>query len=422
MSESTALDPGAAEDPTLCFPDELLGEIFLQLLGSRSNNRHPFIVAATCRRWRAVALHTPALWTSVMYTISPTNVFPQNRWARCFDIHLERSRALFLHVDIFWRADCGFVPDLYNAILDLLRRAQTFTLSTTRNPGAYTLLGDAPHLTKCRVVYGWHDEGVPWKLYLRAPRLTAFEFSGYQLQWDDAQEQFLLVTRLELEVSDFSTHDFLALVSQTCPNVEELSLKVRTWFNLDGAILRAPHLRMFHLALPDGTLDSAFAAAFDLPVLQTASLELSGYTPAETVAAFLRTFCRTVELLGLDLGFSLSSSNSNSILDGLALCPNVWGLTLCDAQYRVRNDIIAGLARPTLCPRLESFEVRSSPLLPSEPQEQLATRLEALAEARRPVLKRIILTPAVLYESDSDEDDVTFEPLQQRLDAILSSA
>ncbi|KAJ3923113.1 hypothetical protein F5877DRAFT_63599 [Lentinula edodes] len=99
-------------------PPELMSEIFLcvtrpvlELNGNYALFPHflkvPFILSRVCRRWRTVALSTPALWTRFMVMLHGTS---QAELVECI---LERSRLLPLHVVVSSR-DNGKRADMDN--------------------------------------------------------------------------------------------------------------------------------------------------------------------------------------------------------------------------------------------------------------------------------------------------------------------
>ncbi|KZV99842.1 hypothetical protein EXIGLDRAFT_723898 [Exidia glandulosa HHB12029] len=373
-------------------------------------------MAATCRRWRAVALLTPALWTDVSYTISKRAAFPQNRWASCFETHVERSRALLLDVDIHWRATRGLVPDLHMAVLALTRRARTFSFKTHANMGPYEFFGAAPHLLDCTITHAVEDVGsLPWRLFLQAPRLTSFAFRGYRLDWAGNQPTFPHIRRLALDEYAFAANDFSFTLERLVPHVQELSLIVRG-VCASSLSVRAPHLRTLRLSMPSGTL--GFIPACDFPALRTVSISLVEYSSEANITALMHSCLGTVDALSLSLGQNLLST---SVLDGLTVCGNVKSLNLVMGSYPDdRIPIIEGLRLPALCPRLETLTLifrGSSAGLFSLVWQPFARAVDALAEARRPVLKSV-----ELFDPDDELVPGALQALQQRLNTTLGSA
>ncbi|KAJ7629667.1 hypothetical protein DFH06DRAFT_1225076 [Mycena polygramma] len=83
--------------PVLTLPPELVSEIFIHFLPPYpgipplAGNLSPTLLTQICRRWRQIALGTPALWTA-MGTINNVVAFPRELHAQLFRTWLKRSR------------------------------------------------------------------------------------------------------------------------------------------------------------------------------------------------------------------------------------------------------------------------------------------------------------------------------------------
>ncbi|KAJ3812708.1 hypothetical protein F5876DRAFT_63760 [Lentinula aff. lateritia] len=120
-------------------PPELISEIFIHCLTMpgpglkggypfflRCSNA-PFLFSKVCRRWRTVALSTPALWTRFIVVLQRTSQ------AELIDCILERSRLLPLHVvvssrDNGRRADMDNHLRAMNTLISNISRLESFAL------------------------------------------------------------------------------------------------------------------------------------------------------------------------------------------------------------------------------------------------------------------------------------------------------
>jgi hypothetical protein len=61
--------------PVLTLPNEIVSEIFLHTLPSAlsdhcpSSTQGPLLLGQICRKWREIALFTPALWSNIALTL-----------------------------------------------------------------------------------------------------------------------------------------------------------------------------------------------------------------------------------------------------------------------------------------------------------------------------------------------------------------
>ncbi|KDQ09957.1 hypothetical protein BOTBODRAFT_36581 [Botryobasidium botryosum FD-172 SS1] len=82
-------------------PDEVLSSIFVLAEGTRHNRtqplhmRTPFVVSLVSKQWRAVALNTPTLWTTIDVITRPIS-----------EVFIDRSKSALLGIDLLWGPDC----------------------------------------------------------------------------------------------------------------------------------------------------------------------------------------------------------------------------------------------------------------------------------------------------------------------------
>ncbi|KAJ7871596.1 hypothetical protein B0H13DRAFT_1634204 [Mycena leptocephala] len=82
--------------PVLTLPNEIVSEIFIHFLPTYplfpplTGLLSPTLLTRICRRWREIALGTPALWSAIR--ASYYDGIPLKQKAHIFDIWLRRSR------------------------------------------------------------------------------------------------------------------------------------------------------------------------------------------------------------------------------------------------------------------------------------------------------------------------------------------
>ncbi|KAG1736149.1 uncharacterized protein EDB91DRAFT_1143143 [Suillus paluster] len=87
-------------------PSELLGEIFLRCLPERnyvtpSSNDCPLVLTRVCRQWRAVALSTPRLWSSLSISLLKAEMSGSDAY-KCW---LEKARSVPLSIRVVHDVD-----------------------------------------------------------------------------------------------------------------------------------------------------------------------------------------------------------------------------------------------------------------------------------------------------------------------------
>ncbi|KAJ7887384.1 hypothetical protein B0H13DRAFT_892544 [Mycena leptocephala] len=89
--------------PVLTLPNEITSEIFLHFLPfyplcpPLTGNFSPTLLTQICRRWREIALGTPALWRAIALSDEPDDI-PFERQADIGDVWLSRSGTCLLSV------------------------------------------------------------------------------------------------------------------------------------------------------------------------------------------------------------------------------------------------------------------------------------------------------------------------------------
>jgi hypothetical protein len=83
--------------PVLTLPNEIVSEIFMHFLAAYplfpplTGLRSPTLLTRICRRWREIALSTPALWSAIGTSYNDGILLKQK--AHLFDLWLKRSRS-----------------------------------------------------------------------------------------------------------------------------------------------------------------------------------------------------------------------------------------------------------------------------------------------------------------------------------------
>ncbi|KAJ7685693.1 hypothetical protein DFH06DRAFT_49024 [Mycena polygramma] len=153
------LHSAPAGQHTLRIPPEILAEIFMHCLPPRTSRpnvvRAPLLLCGICRRWRDIALFTPALWSSLgidLDALSTENVHGMV----FYQIYLSRARGapLSLYTGQSRRIQALRVPQ--NCYSERLRgcrdSGELWSLGCNGTRPALYFLGRAP--TLCSRSYG----------------------------------------------------------------------------------------------------------------------------------------------------------------------------------------------------------------------------------------------------------------------------
>ncbi|TFY71032.1 hypothetical protein EVG20_g1978 [Dentipellis fragilis] len=265
-------------------PVELMCKIFLlpnaechdeRAVIKYASQRHSIWVSHVCRRWRAVALHTPALW-AVIY-VNPVKFHPDR-----LDAFLERSISHPLTISIYTRGprrlDLRLLGQLYASLLSRLQVHSPRWLAldiATQNEKLRNKVLDVlqnftvPALRRFRFwcnVWDPNDPGTDW---YAEPHYSLLPFHGQMTQLEDlyleSTDMWWAHCRLQnlksLSLVGFpsiSLEELLDLLS-SCPGLLSFTLQTLS-LHATGEevnIVTVPALETFLLNL----------AAFCLPIL-----------------------------------------------------------------------------------------------------------------------------------------------------------
>ncbi|KZV92871.1 hypothetical protein EXIGLDRAFT_717839 [Exidia glandulosa HHB12029] len=425
LEERTRVSRGLLH-PIRRLPDEILSMIFLADVGCLEGPRcdHPFVVAAVCRRWRAVALCTPSLWATVSCDLPTVEATVQR--VTYLNFHLDRSAQLPLIVYISYDAEGSAPGTLFSsALTKLFRRACDFTCTSstdTTHMLSQCLSGRAPDLTKLCLDDTYFRGVSDTTLYLDfvAPRLELVHCTGSQVLWRGAAEyQSVRTLRLWTENSD--TQVLMDVVSRF-PQVVDLDVScVGALHSPVDLNLRAERLTHLDLSIVGG-MDINVARSFSFPSLRVAKIEIREGDTIRTGAmiSFFHTALATVR--ELELNYDVGSG----IAVGLQACLLLERLDL----HIWRNDdnaveILGILAAPPVngdwwsCPHLHTLA------LSGRVKQTIADVLISLASARRPGATSgppVALTKIEISSTSRPPrppHDVDHAALQRRLDSLL---
>ncbi|KAJ7113019.1 hypothetical protein C8R44DRAFT_882055 [Mycena epipterygia] len=169
--------------PVLALPTEIVSEIFIQflpvyprcppMLGLLSPN----LLAQICRKWREIALSTPALWRAISLDRDSDhagdNILQQ---VHILQSWLRRSGSCPLSIQMNGGVDGSFILNVFEAIVPHRARWEFLKLASTSLSDLDTIEGPMPLL--CDLSFAPFDgdssDSTPSATFCQAPRLRAF--------------------------------------------------------------------------------------------------------------------------------------------------------------------------------------------------------------------------------------------------------
>ncbi|KAJ6532828.1 hypothetical protein DFH09DRAFT_885997, partial [Mycena vulgaris] len=227
----------------LTLPNEIISEIFLNCLSEDRLDRAPspltapLILGQICRKWRAISLSTPSLWTTIQLSIREE---ARENQLRLLGTWLTRSRDCPLSISLSYEPEplpTGYaldhsraVPEFIKAILPHCRRWRgvEFILPS---PDFSLVQGEMPLLSDLTVAITNTNDAIepppnpslPVALFHQAPALrdvviaSIFDTSVFVLPWTQLRSVSLTDPRLPHE---------LAAILRSVVNVEYFMAKV----------------------------------------------------------------------------------------------------------------------------------------------------------------------------------------------------
>ncbi|KAJ7772503.1 hypothetical protein B0H14DRAFT_3894704 [Mycena olivaceomarginata] len=120
--------------PVLTLPNEIVPEIFVQFLpdfprysppiGALS----PYLLCHICRKWRDIALATPALWSVISLSFRKAGRVPQK--LRYLQTSIERSGSCRLSLKLGTSLDQEYLAELNHAVINHFHRVEYLDLSS----------------------------------------------------------------------------------------------------------------------------------------------------------------------------------------------------------------------------------------------------------------------------------------------------
>ncbi|EJD35921.1 hypothetical protein AURDEDRAFT_130348 [Auricularia subglabra TFB-10046 SS5] len=353
-----------------CLPPELLAlvfqETFVLCTDDRTRSESRAYLSATCSRWRAVALDTRILWSSIYL-----NTTFGARWPAIIDTALERSGTQPVTVTIIEPIETTF-PQLGTRLFDVMAR------STSLLVGGYaaTLLAlekclarPAPELAKFMVSAFGCASGLTLSFFPSAPKLEVLYWAGFQLIFPRSLPALACVS-----LAPAFMDELLDLVA-AAPNFEDAVLRFSSPIPVNVAI---PSLLGLDLTCPDPNS----VMNLHVPALETAVLNFT--TPGMVNLAGLETFLQ----LNCSRVFDLKLSFAGDFTDlaaALKRCKELSNLELGDIGWS--TSYVASFLRDMactddngdwVCDKLETLTLRVVQL-----ESAVRTALVRLAETRR---------------------------------------
>ncbi|KZV82182.1 hypothetical protein EXIGLDRAFT_730115 [Exidia glandulosa HHB12029] len=394
----------ASQRPTFprTFPVELLCAVFQAFVGEatslwdgwytkcdidKQRRTAPFILAAVCRRWRAVTLATPSLWYYIALP-PPTSVLDCHTSMYYVDTVLARSRTSPLEIAVDWEhlTDAQWT-ELRDDTQPLLRRVAdaasrwriVFVLlpnlaATRENLDDFRRV--MPMLEELVVCREDEDGANLWAgdfpVYLpRCPKLRRMRTDGCHIVWTAYNFPPMLV-HLELEVH--LPINVIWDLLQYLPVLEALDLDlpedpVMNWTPPTDQKLQLPALRDLEINRMADHLLSEWAPYMELPSLRSCRL---AYVDYDNLRPFLEVFADSITTLAI---YTMEVSTNPAAMPELR---NLRQLDIghCDAGY---DYTFSTLARTDVWPELETVELQDL-----EISTEFASALIEFVRARHP--------------------------------------
>ncbi|KAJ7157741.1 hypothetical protein C8R46DRAFT_415083 [Mycena filopes] len=299
--------------PVLTLPTEIVSEIFTQFLPAYplcsplSGLSSPTLLTHICRRWRKVALGTPALWTAVDFHVDDGEIIVYAQ-AEIANIWLERSRSRSLSIQIRSKYHFPNLSPLIEAVAPHRARWEHLNIALERPeyqdledlsgpmPLLRSLLVKVGDLEDPDVTLSWLDAPL-----LRSTTLDNLTAAAMLLPW--SQLTSLTLQRVYLRES--------TTVLQKTPSLIHCSLAVIDETRVDaGAQVALSHLRS--LTMREWDEDSGYPVigyleSFLVPGLSRLEVPESflGVDPIGHLRSFIQTSgCKlqNVVITGDDVG------------------------------------------------------------------------------------------------------------------------
>lgn len=368
------------QSPVQRVPNDLLSSIFTiaVLDGEEEDSITLSNLMLVCQYWRAVAIHTPMLWTRI--------AMGTHRSVDRALLKLDRSKTapLYISLDFSPRMEHGTVStENIITAMDLIQPAiwrwKTFHLTVPSRPQAHIALTrckeQAPLLEvlSIRVAHSMQEDHYstpPLPLFERhMPRLRSTSFTSFNFNWDLSLLSNLRVLKLGGYWNGFSpSADVILKTLRSCPLLEELVLRNMSDVDPESC---APLISDSSTEQDDYALARVSdTRTIHLPRLRRASFYYSGNLRTRTVFSLLSfPALERIELCYLD--------NVSPILESL----RKQSLTVLPLRHlRIESCFLNELRFARLLPRLPALN--SLELVDVEDVTPNLMRVSALREAR----------------------------------------
>ncbi|KZV91538.1 hypothetical protein EXIGLDRAFT_837018 [Exidia glandulosa HHB12029] len=290
----------------------------------RAVRRWPFTLSAVCRRWRAIATSTPALWSTLVIDLRSISELWNSYVRQSFKARLDawadyiscitmRSQPLTLSL---WLLDTPSydLPEWLWELLDgLAPRTQTlvaeFTLSDDNYQFAdsdasvtqrFLQAGSFPELrhlgASCDV-----EEAATYRILASCSHLRSLSVSRIKLDWLSTSTVLESLTALDVSAtSRLSDIDISAMLAKV-PNLRTLRIRVHDVPNHNvrrPKLVSLPHLQHLDLQIGFPEENRAAFVSLHIPAIESIRLELAWSNVAPYMEQFASS-CRLDESLHL---------------------------------------------------------------------------------------------------------------------------
>ncbi|KAJ7462153.1 hypothetical protein FB451DRAFT_1562706 [Mycena latifolia] len=291
--------------PVVALPIEITTEIFLWCLPehedtfevpqelvwhknqgeSRLNPRAPLALASVCRRWRAIALSAPELW-SMLDCSFPHKIMPEEamqEMQRWLDRATSRSLTINLRAWYGRWVDESLAQNLRHLIHAYSETIQHLELIIP--PQVVHQLGlDScrfPRLRSTRLGMALDDTLAPGHIFTNAPLLHEVRLSNYEATLPYYILPWLQLTRFNGQIDTMDLFTF-------APNLTEVICSME-WIDEPTSVIIHPRLQSLTLAMSENNVkpDDTILRHLTLPALQSLDISKMDDTRYPSLTSFL---------------------------------------------------------------------------------------------------------------------------------------
>jgi len=346
----------ALSSPIRRLPPDLLGDIFVNCLPTQheaiiNTDECPLVLTQICSGWRALALRTPRLWSSI-HIVTRTRVERRNACLEVVKMWLKRSGDCPLSLSLSITYDNSSEQDdgLVDLVLSLSKRWLNLSISGTGKQlsnFAKVLPCDAPYLTGLAIAhtdspddYDSDDDELQLDIWtssslLRGTTIRRLSASYISENLNMAPITWSVLTELTIrdgngDEEDYPTLNHLRAILNLCMRLEKCEILVADARSLDDETskISLPYLHTLSLYFAYLPIDVSvkgqhFFASLEVSALKYFSFGAAGSTQGLYSKAIIPFLLRTGLTLESLTTHPKMLDDREAICDSLRRCPNL---------------------------------------------------------------------------------------------------